>query len=156
MHRCFSSFEAMRFWNRPAHVKFIETERAVRSFIDCTPSYYRFWAVAEAGSDHCLGLVNYHDGHIRSRRVDIGYFIEPAHQGKGLASEAVFAMLGFCFGELALHRVQALIDPANLASRRLVERLGFREEGRLREHLRVNDVWRDDLVYALLQPEFRG
>src|SRR5487761_2044357 len=92
MHRCFSSFEAMRFWNRPAHVKFIETERAVRSFIDCTPSYYRFRAVAEAGSDHCLGLVNYHDGHIRSRRVDIGYFIEPAHQGKGLASEAVFAM----------------------------------------------------------------
>ncbi|MBV1700515.1 MAG: GNAT family N-acetyltransferase [Hyphomicrobiales bacterium] len=156
MHRCFSSAEAMRFWNLPAHVRTIETERAVRSFIDCTPSYYRFWAVADAGTDLCLGLVNYHNGHIRSQRVDIGYIIDPAHQRKGIASEAVSALLGFCFGERALHRVQAFIDPANLASRRLVERLGFHEEGLLRDHLRVNDIWRDDLVYALLQPEFRA
>ncbi len=42
MHECFASPEAMRFWNRPIHTKRIETERAVRSYIDCTPSYYRF------------------------------------------------------------------------------------------------------------------
>lgn len=153
MHACFGDPEAMRFWNHPPHARPIETERAVRNFIECTPSYYRFWAVADAGSDRCLGLVNYHDGHIRSRRATIGYLIDPARQRQGLATEAVSAMLDHCFGELRLHRLQAFIHPDNVASRRLAEKLGFRCEGRLRDNLRVGEEWRDDLLYALLQTE---
>jgi [ribosomal protein S5]-alanine N-acetyltransferase len=150
MHACFAAPEAMRFWNQPLHSKRIETERAVRNFIDCTPSYYRFWAVADARTDRCLGMVNYHDGHIRSKRVAIGYIIDPARQRPGIATEAVSAMLDFCFDQLGLHRVQAFIDPDNSGSRRLVEKLGFRCEGLLRDNLRVNDVWRNDMLYALL------
>lgn len=156
MHACLGSPEAMRFWNHPAHTKRSETERAVRNFIDCTPSYYRFWAVADARTDRCLGLVNYHDGHIRSRRVAIGYLIDPAHQRRGIATEAVGAMIEFCFGELRLHRLQAFIDPGNLASRALVERLGFVHEGLLRDNLRVGDTWRHDMLYALLDTDRRA
>ena len=156
MHDCFANAEAMRFWNRPVHTKRIETERAVGSYIECTPSYYRFWAVADAKSDRCLGLVNYHDGHIRNKRAAIGYMIDPARQRQGLATEAVSAMLDFCFGELGLHRVQAFIDPDNIASRTLAEKLGFRTEGLLRDNLRVNDIWRDEMLYALLAPERHG
>lgn len=153
MHECFADPEAMRFWNRPVHTKRIETERAVRSCIDCTPSYYRFWAVADAETDHCLGLVNYHDGHIRSKRAAIGYIINPTRHRQGLATEAVSAMLDFCFGELGLHRLEALINPDNTASRALVEKLGFRCEGLLRDHLRVGDTWRDEMLYALLETD---
>ena len=156
MHDCFANPEAMRFWNHPAHTKRIETERAVRRFIDCTPSYYRFWAVANAETDRCLGLVNYHDGHIRSRRAAIGYIIDPARCRQGIGAEAVSAMLDFCFGQLGLHRLQAFIDPDNIASRALVEKLGFRCEGLLRDNLRVGDVWRSDLLYALLATDRRG
>jgi [ribosomal protein S5]-alanine N-acetyltransferase len=102
VHQCFANAEAMRFWNHPVHTKRIETERAVRRFIDCTPSYYRFWAVADAKTDRCLGMVNYHDGHIRSKRVAIGYVVDPALHGKGIATEAVSAMLD---GELANARI---------------------------------------------------
>ena len=111
MHACFANPQAMRFWNWPVHTKRIETERALRSYIDCTPSYYRFWAVADAETDRCLGLVSYRDGHIRSNRVAIGFIIDPALQRQGIATEAVSAMLDFCFGELGRHRVQAFIDP---------------------------------------------
>ena len=156
MHRCFADTEAMRFWNTPTHAKRIETERAVRRFIDCTPSYYRFWAVADKGSDLCLGLVNYHDGHIRNKRVAIGYIIDPARHRQGLATEAVSAMLRFCFEDLSLHRVQAFIHPENAASRALVEKLGFRREGLLRDNLRVGDDWRDDELYSLLSGERRS
>jgi ribosomal-protein-alanine N-acetyltransferase len=155
MHQCFASPEAMRFWNQLVHTKRIETERVVRRLMDCTPSYYRFWAVADARTDRCLGMVNYHDGHIRNKRVAIGYIVDPAHHGKGIATEAVSAMLDFCFGELGLHRVQALIHPDNTASRKLVEKLGFRCEGLLRENLRVGDSWRDDTLYALLEADRR-
>jgi ribosomal-protein-alanine N-acetyltransferase len=138
--------DAMRFWNREVHTKRIETERAVRRFIDCTPSHYRFWAVADGPTDRCLGLVNYHDGHIRSRRASIGYMINPGRHREGLATEAVSAMLDFIFGTLRLHRGQAFIHPANAASLALVEKLGFRREGLLRDHPRVGEVWRDDVV----------
>ena len=50
-----------------------------------------------------------------------------------------------------LHRLQALIHPDNAASRGLVEKLGFRCEGLLGDNLRVDDVWRDDMLYALLK-----
>jgi [ribosomal protein S5]-alanine N-acetyltransferase len=155
MHECFANPDAMRFWNQPVYTKRIETERAVRNFIDCTPSYYRFWAMADAGTDRCLGLVNYHDGHIRSKRVSIGYIVDPARHRRGFATEAVSAMLDFCFGELGLHRAQAFIDPNNTASIALVEKLGFRREGLLRDNLRVGDVWRSDLLYALLVTDRR-
>jgi ribosomal-protein-alanine N-acetyltransferase len=153
MHECFADPEAMRFWNTPVHTKRIETERVVRRFIDCTPSYYRFWAVAETGSDRCLGMVNYHDGHIRNKRVAIGYIINPACRRQGIATEAVSAMLDHCFGELELHRVQAFIQPDNSASRALAEKLGFRCEGVLRDNLRVGGAWRDEMLYALLRTD---
>lgn len=155
MHECFADEDTMRFWNQPTFTRRVETERAVRNFVDCTPSYYRFWAVADMDTDRCLGLVNYHDGHIRSRRVSIGYMIHPAHQKLGLATEAVSAMLSFCFGELGLHRVQAFIHPENRASISLVEKLGFRREGLLRDNLRVGETWRDDVLYALIASEAR-
>jgi [ribosomal protein S5]-alanine N-acetyltransferase len=153
MHECFANPDAMRFWDRPIHTKRIETERAVHSYIDCTPSYYRVWAVADAGTDRCLGLVNYHDGHIRSKRVAIGYIINPARHRQGIATEAVSAMLDFCFGGLGLHRAEAFIDPDNTPSRTLVEKLGFRCEGLLRGHLRVGATWRSEMLYALLQTD---
>ena len=128
----------------------------MRNSIDCTPSYYRVWAVADAATDRCLGLVNYHDGHIRSQRVTIGYMINPAHHRQGIATEAVSALLDFCFGELRLHRVQAFIHPDNTASRTLVEKLGFRCEGLLRDNLRVGDIRRNDTLYALLKTDPRG
>jgi [ribosomal protein S5]-alanine N-acetyltransferase len=156
MHECFASPEAMRYWNTPVHTKRIETERAVRRFIDCTPSYYRIWAVADAKIDRCLGLVNYHDGHIRSRRASIGYIVDPARQRQGIGAEAVSAMVDYCFGPLGLHRLQAFIDPDNIASRMLVEKLGFRYEGLLRDNLRVGDIWRNELLYALLDADPRG
>jgi hypothetical protein len=63
-----------------------------------------------AKTDQCRGMVNYHDGHIRSKRVAIGYIIDPARHRKGIATEAVSAMLDFCFGDES--RVSGAVTPA--------------------------------------------
>jgi predicted acetyltransferase len=97
-----------------------------------------------------------HDGHIRYKRVTIGYIIDPGRHQEGIATEAVSAMLDFCFGELHLHRVQAFIQPDNTASRKLVEKLGFRSEGLLRDNLRVGGAWRDEMLFALLETDWRS
>jgi ribosomal-protein-alanine N-acetyltransferase len=62
-------------------------------------------------------------------------------------------MLHHCFDALGLHRVQALIQPDNTASRALAEKLGFRCEGLLRDNLRVGDTGRDEMLHALLKTD---
>jgi len=155
MHACFTDAEAMRFWDRTVYAKRVETERTIRRFVKSHPSSSRFWAVADTGTDGCLGMVNYHDAYLPGRRATIGYIIHPAHQRQGIATEALSALLDHCFGDLGLHRIQAFIHPENTGSRRLVETLGFRCEGLLRDDLRVGDEWRDDILYALLATDPR-
>jgi len=62
-------------------------------------------------------------------------------------------MIRFCFQDLGLHRLQAFVHPDNEPSLKLIEKLGFRREGLLRDNLRVSDEWRDDLLYALLSTD---
>jgi [ribosomal protein S5]-alanine N-acetyltransferase len=64
-------------------------------------------------------------------------------------------MIAFGFDTLRLHRLQAACGPDNWASQRLLARLGFTPEGRLRDHVFTNDAWRDSLLYSLLEPEWR-
>jgi RimJ/RimL family protein N-acetyltransferase len=150
MHQSLANPESMQFWNTPPHTRRIDTERAVRRMVDCTPSYYRFWAVSDIATDCCIGMVNYHDGHVRNKRASIGYLIDPAQQRRGFATEAVSALLDHCFGTLGLRRIQAFIQPENTASRALAEKLGFFCEGLLRDNLRVAGQWRNEMLYALV------
>ena len=80
----------------------------------------------------------------------LGYWIDRSVAGRGMASLAVALVCDHAFGAVGLHRVQADIRPENLPSQRLVERLGFRQEGLLRRYLDIDGDWRDHLSYALL------
>lgn len=94
--------------------------------------------------------------HAANRRAETGYGLAPAVWGRGYAREAMQALLGWGFAPdgLNLHRVEADIDPDNLASAKLLERLGFQLEGRLRERWIVGGVVSDSAIYGLLQPEW--
>ncbi len=76
--------------------------------------------------------------------------------GQGFAQEALHAVLDYAFGPLHLHRVETDIDPRNTASVRVVTRLGFRQEGLLRERWIVDGETSDSLMMGLLAHEWRG
>jgi ribosomal-protein-alanine N-acetyltransferase len=80
----------------------------------------------------------------------LGYWMGERHAGKGHMTEAVRGALRFAFSELALHRVEAACLPNNEASRRLLQRVGFQQEGMARAYLRINGNWADHLLYAAL------
>jgi [ribosomal protein S5]-alanine N-acetyltransferase len=86
----------------------------------------------------------------------LGYWIDRRVAGQGMASLAVALVCDHAFGAVGLHRVQADIRPENLPSQRLVERLGFRQEGLLRRYLDIDGDWRDHLAYALLADDLPG
>jgi ribosomal-protein-alanine N-acetyltransferase len=81
---------------------------------------------------------------------EIGYVVRRDHWGKGLAQEMARILVRFGFEDLGLHRLQATCDPQNIASRRVLEGVGMRQEGHLRENFWMRGVWRDSLLYAVL------
>jgi RimJ/RimL family protein N-acetyltransferase len=82
--------------------------------------------------------------------VGIGYWIAAAAQGNGLATRAVILSSRWALQSAGMIRVEALLDPDNIASRRVVEKSGFRPEGHLRSYLELDGHPADALVYALL------
>lgn len=80
----------------------------------------------------------------------IGYKLDREHLGKGYMTEALTAAVGFGFGRLHLHRVEANIMPANVASQRVAERVGFVREGYSPDYLMINGRWEDHIRYAKL------
>ena len=89
------------------------------------------------------------------RRAEIGYGLAHAAWGHGYMGEALVALLDHGFAELDLNRVEADIDPANAASARSLERLGFRAEGYLRERWIVGGQVSDSRLYGLLLNDWR-
>jgi len=88
------------------------------------------------------------------KRAEVGYGLAFSAWGHGYMSEAVRALLDYSFTELGLNRVEADIDPRNTASAKLLERLGFTQEGYLRERWIVADEVSDSALYGLLRREF--
>ena len=90
------------------------------------------------------------------RQGEIGYIFHPAHGGRGHATEAARAMLRLAFDGLGLHRVVGRIDGRNTASARVLERLGMRREAQLVENELVKGEWTDEVIYAILDREWRA
>lgn len=79
----------------------------------------------------------------------IGYWVDQAHAGRGITPTALALVVDHCFGPVGLHRVEANVRPENAASRRVLAKLGFREEGLQRRYLAIDGYYRDHIGYAL-------
>lgn len=88
------------------------------------------------------------------RGGEIGWVFNPAHAGRGYATEAAHAVLHLAFDGLGLHRVVARVDARNEASLRLADRLGFRREGRLRDNEWFKGQWTDEIDFGVLEDEW--
>jgi RimJ/RimL family protein N-acetyltransferase len=109
---------------------------------------------AVLAGDEVVGVA---DLHLRGGgQGEIGYGIHPRLGGRGTGTRAARLLLRTAFEEHRLHRVYATCDPRNLASSRVLVKIGMRHEGRLRETVLIRDGWRDSDLYAILEQEWRG
>jgi len=83
----------------------------------------------------------------------LGYWIGQPYAGRGLATAAVSALAGFAFRSARLHRLEASCLPGNLASRRVLEKAGFRQEGEAKAYLKINGVWADHILFGFVSDE---
>lgn len=153
----FGDPEAMRYWSSPPMRELAEAEELLSKITGHAKAGTLFqWGIARREDDQVIGTATLFRIDPEHRRGEIGYVLRRDQWGRGLAHEALTALLGHAFDGRNLHRLEADIDPRNARSIRSVERLGFKLEGRLRERYFVGGDIQDSLMYGLLAEEWRS
>jgi RimJ/RimL family protein N-acetyltransferase len=93
--------------------------------------------------------------HVAGRQLEIGYSLLPNERGKGYCSEAIKIMADYLFLSKDTGRIQAQTDPRNIASQKVLEKAGFKNEGTLRKSFFMRGEWRDAYIYSILREEWK-
>ncbi|MEU9451423.1 GNAT family N-acetyltransferase [Streptomyces sp. NPDC048277] len=126
----------------------------------------RQWERASTGAGYPFVIVRIEDGRplgtvglwVRDRgegRASLGYWLAGSARGRGIASEALRAVVRWALGDLRIPRLQLYVEPWNVASRRTAERVGFQREGVLRSWQQVGEERRDMIMYSMLGADAR-
>lgn len=112
-------------------------------------------AVERRDDDRLVGEVSLIWRSVAEQQAEVGYILHPDVHRQGFATEAALALLAFGFGDVGCHRIYARCDARNLASARVMQRLGMTEEAHFREHTHVKGQWDEELIYAILDREWQ-
>lgn len=113
------------------------------------------WGITIKGNPTIIGIIGHFKIAFENQRAEIGYMSFPEFNGKGYMSEAVKAAVAYGFEQMNLHSIEAIIDPGNIASERVLQKNGFVKEA----HLVENEFWDgkflDTVIYSLLRRNWK-
>lgn len=112
------------------------------------------WGICYKDNPKVIGTIGFHNWSAFHLRAEVGYELSPLFWRQGIMSECLKEVLRYGFVELGFNRIEAMIDPDNISSRKLLEKAGMREEGLLREYLFEKGVFVDAAMFSILQREY--
>jgi len=144
--------EVMRYWDWPAQKSAAQIRKVFEAHIREISGGGTLWWVAALSPDGpAIGECDLSEIDAQHRRAEVGFLFARRWWGKGYAREAMEAVIEYGFGSLGLERLWARCHAGNVASQRLLERLGFTLEGTLRGHVLRDSERRDCVVYGRLR-----
>jgi len=154
LFRIFSDPDVMRYYDVEAFTDLIQAQQLVAR------QHYRFeqkqrfrWGIALKETDELIGTCGFVLWERRQYYAEIGYDLASKYWRQGFMSEAAQAMVKFGFAHMDLHRIEAMVMPENIASLQLLRKLGFREEGLLRERGFWKGTFHDLILFSLLKQD---
>ncbi|ABY44003.1 MULTISPECIES: GNAT family N-acetyltransferase [Bacillus] len=156
MFHYFSKESVIRYFGMDAFENIEQAKTTIQTFRKRNEegSVFR-WGIEKKGTDQLIGTCGFHLINKHHKRAEIGYELDDTHWGQGYATEALQAMLAYGFETLHLIRIAAVVYIENEASRNLLKKAGFQEEGLLRKYMIQNDVAHDTVVYSLLKEDWQ-
>lgn len=142
----FGDARVMRFWSTLPHINISETEALIRETVNADPETTAEFAIEFEG--RVIGKAGFW------RMPEIGYLLHPDYWRRGLATEALQALIAYGFAERGLEKITADVDPDNAASLALLNTLGFRETGRAKQTLKIGEAWFDSVYLALFRDDW--
>ena len=153
----FSDRVMMRYWSSPAMTERAEAEamlaRIHRQFAEKVGFQ---WGIERKSDGRILGTCTLFNVHVANMRAELGYCLASDYWKQGYMREALTALLDHACGPMNLRRLEADVDPRNENSMRILGKLGFSQEGLLRERWNVNGEIQDTAFLGLLAREWRG
>jgi RimJ/RimL family protein N-acetyltransferase len=148
----FSDPDVARYWSREPWTDIAQAEESMKSILaaQADGSEARF-GIELLSTGELIGNVGLHHFFGSNRRCEIGYALGSGHWGQGYATEALRVAIRHGFDALDLNRIEADIDPRNIGSARVLEKLGFRKEGFMPERWFVFGEFADTVNYGLLK-----
>jgi RimJ/RimL family protein N-acetyltransferase len=152
----YSDVEFMRYWSFPAMTHYQQAvEHLTRRMQGSATATEIVWAIELAAKREMIGLCCLFNADAVSKRAELGFGLHRSFWGHGYMTEAARAVVDCGFDVFPLHRIEAEIDPRNVASARVLERLGFTKEGLLRGRWIVDGEIADSAIYGLLSSDRR-
>ncbi|WP_163581477.1 GNAT family N-acetyltransferase [Gracilibacillus saliphilus] len=111
------------------------------------------FTIIERNSNEIIGSCGYNSLDFENKKVEIGYEIAKKHWGKGFAPEAISTLIDYAYNRLGFHRIEAKVEPENVNSVRVLDKLGFTYEGTLRQCEKSKDKFIDLQMYSKLKTD---
>lgn len=151
----YSDPEVMRYWGASA----MQTRSEANEFFaevveDLRRRRCIQWGIARRSDDRIIGTIALFAVDVTARKCEVAFALGRAYWGRGYMHEALQIALGYALNEMDFRRIEADVDPRNLACIRLLERVGFKREGYLRERWLVPGETQDSLFYGLLKRDW--
>lgn len=144
LHQVFSHPKAMQYWDSLPYTSITQTEQLVSAMVGAAPS---------ESDDFVIELEGRVVGKAGCWRLgEIGFILHPDNWGKGLAKEALGAVIPHVFKSLPIDKLEADVDPRNAASLKVLAHFGFVEVGRASRTFLLGDEWCDSVYLELPRP----
>ncbi len=158
---------ASREFLRPFEPRWTESDLSLRVYASrlrrsreearAGTDYSFFVFIRKEGAEQLAGGVTLSNVRRRAAQfVNLGYWMGQPYAGQGLMTEAVGVIVPYCFETLGLHRIHAAFLPGNTASRRVLEKNGFREEGFAENYLQIDGKWADHVLFGLTRERYEA
>lgn len=147
--------EVMRYIPRPLAVSVDDVTALIGRVRDGIAKHESIsWVITLKGSRKAIGMTGFVRMTPDNFRAELGYLLSPELSGKGIMHEANHAVIQYGFDVMKLHSIEGVIDPDNISSQKVLERLGFILEGHFRESEFWNGRFTDKKVYSLLSRNY--
>lgn len=113
------------------------------------------WAITFKGQPKLIGIIGIYRIKKEDHRGEIGYILLPEHHNKGIISEAIQTVLTYAFETIGFYSIEAVIDPDNVASERVLIKAGFVKEAHIKENVFWDGQYLDTVIYSLLRRNFQ-
>ncbi|MBC7861883.1 MAG: GNAT family N-acetyltransferase [Bacteroidia bacterium] len=149
-----SEKEVMKYINRPLPASVDEIYTLIEKIQDGIKTNQAIaWAITlKAEPGKIIGTIGYHRINAEDHRGEIGYMLDKNYWRKGLVQEAMEKIIDYGFKEMKFHSMEGIINPANIASAKILEKNNFVREAYFKENYHFNGEFLDSAIYSLLNP----
>ena len=151
----FSNSEVVKYYGMKPLENVEDTRRLINKFADKYEKKVAIrWGISIREENKVIGTCGYHNWVKGYFKAEIGYELSSTYWKKGIMTEALLEVINFGFKEMNLNRIEALVYPENLASLEMLKKIGFKQEGLLKEYAFFNGGFEDLIMLSLLKRNY--